>query len=470
MKHIRAKRARILALAALLAAAVAVPALVVADGGDPELEIERYTLDNGLEVILHQDNSVPLVAVDVWYHVGAGDETPGRSGFAHLFEHMLFQGSKHVGEDKHFETLKSIGASSVNGTTSTDRTNYFEVVPSHQLETALWLESDRMGYFLPMLTEKSFRNQVDVVRNERRQSYDNRPYGTTILEIFEKMFAPGHPYKYLVIGRHADLEAATLEDVTDFYKRWYVPANATLAIAGDFDRAEVKELINRWFGSFPRSERPKHREVEFPNLAHAEQKRTIIEDGFAPLRMLTYAWHTPKFFDDGDAEMDILANTLGASGTGRLYKRLVHEEGLAQVASAAQYSMGHSSLFLIQVMLMSDADQAKVERIIEEEMNKVLAEPISKEEFSRAVTDVESNYIWGLESLLQRAERMQTYNHYVGQPDYITQDLDRYRKSSPEKVQQLARQYLIKDKRLEFVTTPAKKAAGKPDAAGKGVR
>lgn len=469
MKHQRAKRARILAGVVLLAAAVAVPALVAADDSDPKLEIERYTLDNGLEVILHQDNSVPLVAVDVWYHVGAGDETPGRSGFAHLFEHMLFQGSKNVGEDKHFETLKNIGASSVNGTTSTDRTNYFEVVPSHQLEAALWLESDRMGYFLPMLTEKSFRNQVDVVRNEKRQSYDNRPYGTTILEIFENMFPPGHPYKFLVIGRHADLEAATLEDVQNFYKRWYVPGNATLTIAGDFDKTQIKEQVNRWFGSFPKSERPRHREVEMPGLAHVETKRTIIEDEFAPLRMLTYAWHSPKFFASGDAEMDILANTLGDSGTGRLYKRLVHEEGLAQMASASQYSMGHSSLFLIQVMLLSDADLAAVERIIDEEMNKVLAEPISKDEFARAVTEVESNYIWGLESLLQRAEQLQTYNHHVGNPDYITQDLDRYRKSSPQKVQEIARQHLIKDKRLEFLTQPATKKPGK-DAAGKGVR
>src|SRR5690606_3331772 len=218
------KRSNKLALAAALAGgaaallAVARPSragdpAAAARADDPRVPFEKYKLDNGLEVILHQDNSVPLVAVDVWYHVGSGDETPGKSGFAHLFEHMLFQGSKNVGEDKHFELLRQIGVSTANGSTSSDRTNYYEVVPSHQLETALWLESDRMGYFLPLLTEPSLKNQIEVVRNERRQNYDNRPCGNTLFAVSAALYPAGHPYRYLTIGRHEDLASSTLEDV-----------------------------------------------------------------------------------------------------------------------------------------------------------------------------------------------------------------------------------------------------------------
>src|SRR5690349_6088057 len=195
---------------------------------DPEIPFEKYTLDNGLEVILIQDNAVPLVAVSVWYHVGSGYETPGKSGFAHLFEHMLFQGSQHVGSDRHFDVLKQIGASQINGSTNPDRTNYFQVVPSNQLDTVLWLESDRMGYMLPMLTQDSLTNQIDVVRNERRQRYDNVAYRLSDLRLSEMMYPEGHPYRYQTIGKHEDLTSATLDDVIGFYKTWYTPANATL--------------------------------------------------------------------------------------------------------------------------------------------------------------------------------------------------------------------------------------------------
>ena len=208
------------ALASVLAASQ------TATAADPQIPFERYKLDNGIEIILHQDTSVPIVAVDVWYHVGSGDEVVGKSGFAHLFEHMLFQGSKHVGEDRHFEVLKTVGSSSVNGTTNTDRTNYFEVVPSHQLETALWLESDRMGYLLPLLNRESLDNQIEVVRNERRQRIDNVPYGTSRMELYAQLYPEGHPYHYSVIGKHEDLASATLDDVVAFYKTWYAPATS----------------------------------------------------------------------------------------------------------------------------------------------------------------------------------------------------------------------------------------------------
>jgi len=428
-----------------------------ADGGDPKIPFERYTLDNGLEVILHQDNSVPLVAVDIWYHVGSGDEVPGKSGFAHLFEHMLFQGSQHVGEDMHFEILKKIGGSSVNGTTNTDRTNYFEVVPSHELETALWLESDRMGYLLPMLNQKSLDNQIDVVRNERRQRVDNVPYGKARFAIAEMLYPEGHPYRYLVIGRHEDLESATLVDVRNFYKTWYVPANATLTLAGDFDAAEAKKLIAKWFGAFPTTTRPEHEPPPTPELAKTD--RRVIEDDFAKLRMVEYVWHSPAFFAEGDAELDIVADALGRSGTGRLYKLLVHDKQLAQSVRVYQDSQQLSSEFHVSVLLKSDADQAEVEKLVNQELMKVIKAPIDQTEFDRAVVNREASFVWGLEGLLSRAQTLELYNHYVGTPDYITNDLDRYRTSSVERVREVAAKVLAKP-RVEAITLPAGTAQG----------
>ena len=428
---------------------------------DPVVAFERYKLDNGLEVILHQDNSVPLVAVNVWYHVGSGDETPGKSGFAHLFEHMLFQGSKNVGEDKHFEILKRIGASSVNGSTNSDRTNYFEVVPSHHLETALWLESDRMGYFLPMLTEPSLKNQIDVVRNERRQRYDNEPYGNTLFEVSAALYPEGHPYRYLTIGKHEDLESATLDDVVTFYKKWYVPANATLVVAGDFDEKTARELVQKWFGSFPKTVKPKQTPPPTPTI---KRTRKEVQDRFAKLRRIEWVWHSPAFFAPGDAELDLLSNALTQTGTGRLYKILVHEKQLAQSVSAYQWSRQFSSVFAVAVTAKSDADLAAIEKIMEEEIERVRTEAISQREFDRAVRGVESGFVWGLESLMARAELLQRYNHYTGKPDFITADLDRYRKTSPAKIKEIAARTLAPDRRVEVLTVPA--AATAASSAG----
>jgi len=456
---------RKLATLAAVAALLAVSAPAAAENNDPNIEFEKYKLDNGLEVVLHRDTSVPIVTVDVWYHVGSGDEAVGKSGFAHLFEHMLFQGSKNVGNDKHFEILKNIGATGVNGSTNTDRTNYFEVVPSHYLETALWLESDRMGYLLPLLTEESFRNQVDVVRNERRQNYDNRPYGKSWLELHRLMYPEGHPYRYTTIGRHEDLAAASLDDVVAFYKTWYVPANATLVIAGDFDTAEAKKLVNKWFGSFPKSTKPEHRTIGIPPMRTVRAK---VEDPFAKIAMLQYAWHTPAFFAPGDAELDFVGHVLG-SKTGRLYKRLVLQDQLAVSVSASQMSRGYSSIFMISVSLRQGADLAKVEAIINEELARITKEPISQAEFDRFVASTESSVVWSFERLLSRAETLQRYNHYVGDPGYLSKDLDRWRKSTPAKVRDVAAKYLHNDNRLELLTVPAA-GGGASDASAAGGR
>lgn len=418
---------------------------------DPTIPHVQYRLANGLEIILHRDNSIPLVAVDLWYHVGARNETPGKSGFAHLFEHMLFQGAEHIGADVHFEILRKIGGTSVNGSTNFDRTNYYEVVPSHQLETALWLESDRMGYFLSMLTDKSFRNQVDVVRNERRQNYDNQPYRSALFPLFEALYPPGHPQRHLVIGLHEHLSSANVEDVRNFYKTWYVPANATLVLAGDFDLDQARTLIDRWFGGFPKSVPPVS-----PEGKPAVLTRSIkLEhpDKFAKLRQLQMVWHAPAAYQEGEVELEVAAHTLGAQGTGRLFKKLVITEKLAQNVSSNVWSMQDGSLFFVTVTLKSNADAAKVRQLVQDELALIVKELISERELDRARVDHESGFIWGLESLLARAEALSRYNHYVGKPDYISDDLERFRRCNPIRVREVIARVLSQPN-VELWITP----------------
>ncbi|MEZ4360872.1 MAG: pitrilysin family protein [Kofleriaceae bacterium] len=425
--------------------------------GDPQIRHELYTLPNGLEVLLVPDRSVPLVAVSVWYHVGSGSENPGKSGFAHLFEHMLFQGSKHVGSDRHFEILKRIGASTVNGSTNSDRTNYFEVVPSNQLETALWLESDRMGHLLPLLTEESFRNQVDVVRNERRQRYDNVPYGKARFALAETLYPEGHPYRYMTIGRHEDLEHASLADVIAFYKTWYVPANATLAIGGDFEIPAAKALVAKWFGGFPTSVRPT---TARPMTAPPAAKEVTVPDEFAKLRSVQFSWLSPGNFAPGDAELDLLASALGDEGTGRLYRVLVFEKQLAQSVWVGQRGAGFAGVFSINVTLRSDANLDEVKALVFAELARALREPLSERELARAVIGYESSALYGLEDLLSRVERLQTYHHYLGSPDRISWDLDRYRLTTAERVRAVANTYLTADHLVTVITQPS--GAGAP--------
>ncbi|MEL6182258.1 MAG: pitrilysin family protein, partial [Myxococcota bacterium] len=378
------------ALVLLMSSAASTQTPAKATGGDniPDVAYEKYTLDNGLEVILHQDNSVPLVAVSVWYHVGSGDEVPGRSGFAHLFEHMMFQGSKHTGEDAHFSTLQNIGASSINGTTNKDRTNYFEVVPSNQLETALWLESDRMGYMLDMLTEKSFANQRDVVRNERRQRYDNVPFGQERFAVAEALYPEGHPYRYLTIGRHEDLEAASIEDVRNFFTMWYVPSNATIAIGGDFTLPEAKAAVEKWFGTFPKFDPPKRTPSPMPKLD--KTIRRTLNDPLAKLSRIHYVWPTPPYLKTGDLDLDIIATVLGANGWGTLNRKLVIEEQLAQSVAVAQYSSGYSSEFHIIVTSPPGTDLKAIESIIQAELDNITTKPLADDVMKRAINVMES--------------------------------------------------------------------------------
>ena len=443
-------------LALAMVCAVAAPAMA----DDPKIAFEKYKLANGLEVILAPDQSVPLVAVNVWYHVGSGDEVVGRSGFAHLFEHMMFQGSKNLCAafkasdmcDKHFEVLRKIGADEVNGTTNPDRTNYYEVVPSNQLEAALWLESDRMAYMLDLLDKKALDNQIDVVRNERRQRYDNVPYGKSRFVLSEALYPEGHPYRYMTIGKHEDLTAASVEDVKAFFKTWYVPSNATLAIVGDFDSAEGKKLVEKWFGSLPASKRPVSRKVPAPKQQGVTK---TVDDTFAKQRQITFAWHSPAAYADGDAELDIVGNALAAEGRGSLYKSLVYDKQLATRVSAGQGGSGFSGTFSITVTLRSDADAAAVQQIVMDEVKRLAKDTISDKEIARVVASNEAWAIRGLENVNSRANALQGWNHYLGDPGKLTWDLDRYRNTNAEKVRATVAKYLVPAQTVVVITNPA---------------
>src|SRR6185369_10153470 len=311
-----------------------------------KLDYEKFKLANGLEVILHKDSRLPIVGVNVWYHVGPAKETEGRTGFAHLFEHMMFQGSGHIPEDMHFKYLEGAGASLVNGTTNFDRTNFMEDLPANQLELALWLESDRMGFLLDRLDQKMLSNQQDVVRNERRQSIENAPYGLAEEEVYHQLFPKGHPYYAAVMGSHYDIQAAHVEDVHDFFKKYYAPNNATLAVVGDIDVAKTKALIEKYFATIPSGPAVEPVNVQTPPIT--QEKRVTLTDQ-VELPRAYMAWVTSPYFSPGDAEADITARLLGGGKASRMYKALVYDKKIAQDASASQQSASLGSVFQITV-------------------------------------------------------------------------------------------------------------------------
>jgi zinc protease len=408
----------------------------------PELKFERYKLDNGLEVILSEDHRLPLVAVNLWYHVGAANETAGRTGFAHLFEHMMFEGSKHVPGSSHFHFLEAAGASDINGTTSFDRTNYYETLPSNQLELALWLESDRMGYLPDKLDQANLSNQQDVVRNERRQSYENAPYGIAEEAVFHELFPKNHPYYPMVIGSHADIQAAKLEDVRNFFKLYYAPNNASLAIVGDFDSSKVRQLVEKYFGPLKRG--PEVPRVKISTPAINAERRITVQDN-VQLPRVYLAWLTSPIFKPGDAEADITANALGGGKSSRLYKKLVYEKQLALDVEAEQQSLMLDSVFEIQATARPGVKPEDLEKAINEELAGFRASGPTPEELKRAVNGIETRAISGLELFNGVANLLNTYNHYLGTPDFLAGDIGRYEKATTESVQAFAQNQLNPD-------------------------
>ena len=428
----------------------------------PKLNFEKYKLKNGLEVILSEDHRLPLVAVNLWYHVGPANEVQGRTGFAHLFEHMMFQGSKHIGDDQHFKILEGAGASDINGTTDFDRTNYFETLPSNQLETALWLESDRMGFLLETLDARKLANQRDVVRNERRQSVENAPYELAEEAMYQTLFPKEHPYSAYVIGSHQDIEAAQLDDVRGFFKQYYAPNNASLAIVGDFTPAQAKQLVEKYFG--PIAAGPPVPKITAQTPAITSERRKVVTDQIQ-LPRIYMAWITDPIFKPGDAEADVLARILGGGKSSRLYKKLVYERQIAQDVFTQQTSLILGSVFQIRVTAKPGVKIDDIEQAINEELDAIRKSPPTADEVAGARNQIQAAIIRNLETLGGFggvADRLNQYNHYLGNPEYLAQDLSRYDKVTPADVQKLAQERLANNERVVIHVVPGEKVINDP--------
>src|SRR5687768_7662766 len=355
----------------------------------------QRTLDNGLDVIVHEDRNCPIVAVNVWYHVGSKNETPGRTGFAHLFEHLMFEGSQH--HDKGFFPPVQEAGGTLNGSTNADRTNYWEVVPTNALELALWMESDRMGYLLPALTEAKFANQRDVVLNERRQNYENRPYGMAGMAIMAALYPPTHPYHWLTIGGADDLQAARLDDVKAFFQTYYHPRNASLTLAGDVSVSEGLSLAEKYFGELAPGEAPPPVEVPPPPPLDGEV-RLVLEDR-VELARLYLSWHSPGLFQPGDAELDLVADVLAGGKTSRLYRRLVYELRVATEVAASQNSREIGSFFQLVATAAPGRSLDELKRAIDAAIKTLLDEGPTVQEMERCLAQAETHFVFRLQTV-----------------------------------------------------------------------
>jgi zinc protease len=426
----------------------------------PELKFEKFELDNGLEVILSEDHRLPLVAVNLWYHVGPANELPGRTGFAHLFEHMMFEGSKHVASSAHDRYLEAAGASDFNGSTDFDRTNYYETLPANQLELALWLESDRMGYLPDKLDLANLSNQQDVVRNERRQSVENAPYGIVEEGLFHLLFPSRHPYYGDVIGSHADIQAAKIEDVRNFFKLYYAPNNASLAIVGDFDPEKARELVEKYFGPLKRGEEVPKIKAQTPPIT--TEKRATIQDN-VQLPRVYMAWLTSPVFKPGDAEAELAATILGGGKSSRLYKKLVYEKQIAQDVAVRQQSLLLRSVFEVQVTAKAGVKPEDLEMAVNAELDTFRKNGPTAAELARARNLIESRVIAGLETLGGGggvADRLNLYNHYLSTPDFLAADLARYENSTAASIQAFAQGQLNGNQRAVVYGLPGKQDLG----------
>ena len=416
---------------------------------------EMYTLDNGLRVILSEDHSSPYAHVEVWYRVGSKDERPGRSGFAHLFEHLMFQGSEHA-DGEYFAPLQAFGAD-INGTTNRDRTNYFEKVPSHVLERALWMEADRMGNLLPALTQEKLDNQREVVRNERRQNYEMRPYAVAQKAISEAIYPEGHPYRHLTIGSHEDLQAATLDDVKAFFNEWYGPNNATLVVVGDIDVPQTKAWIQAFFG--PLKSITVGNEVRDVTVKPQPASTIVLEDRVS-LPRVYLAWPSAPFFKPGDAALDVLSSVLSEGTSSRLQKSLVVEQKLASDVYAAQWSSLLGSTYNIIATAAPGVAPEALAKAIQAEIAKLTTtNQISNDEFDRALNGWKKSYYGRLETVYGRASSLQLYNYYLGTPNGLQTDLARYSSLNAQALTDEIQATLNPDYCQTIIVTPANKGA-----------
>jgi len=416
-----------------------------------QIPYTKTTLDNGLDVIVHEDHQLPMVAVNLWYHVGSKNERPGRTGFAHLFEHLMFEGSAHH-DSGYFEPLQRAGGL-LNGSTNTDRTNYWEVVPTGALDLALWMESDRMGHLLPALTEEKFTNQRDVVLNERRQNYENRPYGLAGVALSAALFPPDHPYHWITIGDPDDLRAATLGDVKAFFETYYHPANASLTLAGDIETARALELADRYFGDIPRGPVPPPVAPETTSM----QRQSLLLEDRVELPRLYLGWHSPAMFAPDDAELDLAADVLAHGKTSRLYRHLVYERRVATDVSAYQHSRELSGLFQVACTAAAGVALPVLEAAVTEAIATLAEGGPTADELARAEAQTEAQFVYRLQTVGGfggKSDQLNAYNVFLGTPGFFDADLARYQSVSGAGMSAAVARWLVGQPRVALSVVP----------------
>jgi zinc protease len=388
-----------------------------------QISHSKRTLANGLDVIVHEDHQLPMVAVNIWYHVGSKNERPGRTGFAHLFEHLMFEGSEHH-DHGFFPPLQRAGGL-LNGSTNADRTNYWEVVPTGALDLALWMESDRMGYLLPALSEQKFTNQRDVVLNERRQNYENRPYGLAGIALSAAMFPPEHPYHWLTIGSADDLRAASLDHVREFFQAYYHPRNASLALAGDVETERAFDLAEHYFGDLPAGPKVERVRAE----ARLTESASLVMEDRIELPRLYLSWHSPAMFAEDDAELDIASDVLAHGKTSRLYKSLVYERRIATDVSAYQSSREIGGMFQIVCTASAGITLSELNTAILTIVNELATHGPTDSEMERGLAQTEAQFIYRLQTIGGfggKGDQLNAYNTFAGDPGYFERDRQRY--------------------------------------------
>ncbi|MCO4098758.1 MAG: insulinase family protein [Gemmatimonas sp.] len=441
---------------ACLGLALAVPLAPLSAQKAPSIPHEKYTLPNGLEVILHVDRSVPIVAVENFYKVGSGDEKVGRTGFAHLFEHVMFMGSENVPVGKFDEWLEAAGASN-NGSTNFDRTNYYETGPSNALPLMLWLDADRMGWLLPTMDQGKLDLQRDVVKNERRQGVDNAPYGKADETILPVLFPKGHPYSWGVIGSMDDLSAAAVDDVKGFFRQYYAPNNATITIAGDFNADSAKAWVQKYFGNIPRSPAAITRPV-VPAITLSKDSVLVVEDR-VQLPRVYYTWHGVKSFSPDDAALNALADIIAGGKSSRLYRTLVYEKQLAQDVRMSNQSQKLDGMIQLVVTAKPGVLPSDIDAEITRALATVIASGVTDRELTRVKNGMRASMLDGLANVSSKAFRLSYYNYFTGNPDYLAQDLARYDALTPAAVQRAARTYLAGTPRLVLTIVPEGKTS-----------
>jgi predicted Zn-dependent peptidase len=426
---------------------------------DVQIPFAKSTLSNGMVVILSEDHSVPQVVVNVSYGVGSRMERAGRTGFAHLFEHLMFMGTRRA-PTKAFDAWMEEAGGRNNAWTAEDRTDYFDIAPSTALSLLLWLEADRMRDLGPLIDQSKLDLQREVVRNERRQSIENRPYGVEELKLPTLLWPESHPYHHPVIGSHEDLEAASVGDVKQFFSTWYDPSNASLVVAGDFDAAQAKALVEKNFGSVPSQGKPA--DPGAPGFSDEKTTLTsVVRETAADqveLAKVTIAWQSPRHFAPGDAELDLLASVLGQGKASRLYKALVYDQKIAQEVSARQESRTLGSDFVVDALVRPGVDPAKVEKALFEQVAKVRDKEITAEELDRARNTYEMEFVDRLQGIEQRASILNMYQAEVGDPGFVQRDLDRYRHANTKDVLAYAKKVLLPNAVVVLTIVPKKEA------------